>query len=97
MADCHRWAPTYSNFPCNTRYLGLTELLPNPEDQMMHGRYPKVLEQIVIDSMNDHESLATTAIETPENLDYLARLVLSLAHQRESEQAAEGSPDQQIP
>ena len=51
---------------------------------MMHGRYPKVLEQVVIDSMNDHDSLANTALVTPENLDYLTRLVLSLAHQRET-------------
>ena len=62
----------------------------NTQDQMMRGRYPQVLEQIVIDSMNDHESLATKALETPENMDFLARLVLSLAHQRESEQAAAG-------
>ena len=53
------------------------------EDQIMHGRDPKVLEPIDIDSMNDHVSLATTALETPENLDFLARLVYSLAHQRQ--------------
>lgn len=44
----------------------------------MHGRYPQALEQILLDAMNDNEQLTSKALETDENLDSLARLVLAL-------------------
>jgi type I restriction enzyme R subunit len=48
------------------------------EDQMMHGRYPKMLEEVLLDAMSDHEQLATKALENDDNLNALARLVLAL-------------------
>jgi type I restriction enzyme R subunit len=52
-------------------------------DQVMHGRFPRLLERIVLDAMADHEELATKALESDENLDGLARAVLALMVQRQ--------------
>ena len=52
-------------------------------EQVMHGRFPRLLEQIVLDAMADHEELATKALESDANLDGLARAVLELMVVRE--------------
>jgi len=57
------------------------------EDQMMHGRYPKAIEAHLLDAMSDHEQLATKALETDENLNTLARLVLALMKESAGPQA----------
>jgi len=57
------------------------------DEQMMRGRYPQLLEQIVIDSMNDNEKLATEVLEREETMTAFARLVLRLVRQSEGEDA----------
>ena len=60
------------------------------DEQMMRGRYPEVLEKLVIDSMNDNEKLATEVLEREETMSAFARLVLALARERHSETATSG-------
>ena len=55
------------------------------EEQMLRGRYPEVLEQLVIDSMHDNEKLATEVLEREETMTAFARLVLRLVRERDSE------------
>ncbi|WP_181918449.1 MULTISPECIES: type I restriction endonuclease subunit R [unclassified Wenzhouxiangella] len=52
-------------------------------EQVMHGRFPRLLEQIVLDAMSDHEELATKALETDNNLNGLAWAVLRLMAERD--------------
>lgn len=52
-------------------------------EQVMHGRFPRILEQIVLDAMADHEELATRALETDDNLNGLAWAVLRLMAERD--------------
>ncbi|MGK7296250.1 MAG: type I restriction enzyme subunit R domain-containing protein, partial [Candidatus Wenzhouxiangella sp. M2_3B_020] len=52
-------------------------------EQVMHGRFPRLLEQIVLDAMSDHEELATKALESDDNLNGLAWAVLKLMAERE--------------
>ncbi len=52
-------------------------------EQVMHGRFPRLLEQIVLDAMSDHEELATKALETDDNLSGLAWAVLRLMAERD--------------
>jgi type I restriction enzyme R subunit len=52
-------------------------------EQVMHGRFPRLLEQIVLDAMSDHEELATKALETDDNLNGLAWAVLRLMAERD--------------
>mgnify|MGYP000370787551 CR=1 FL=1 len=58
------------------------------DDQMMRGRYPGVLEQIIIDSMNDHEKLASETLERPETLNAFARVVLQIIRDQERDAEA---------
>ncbi|MCG5531279.1 DEAD/DEAH box helicase family protein [Halorhodospira halochloris] len=50
-------------------------------DQVMHGSLPKILEQIVIDSMQEREEMATKVLESNESFDALARLIVKLMKQ----------------
>jgi len=51
-------------------------------EQVMHGRFPRLLEQIVLDAMADHEELATRALESDDHLNGLAWAVLRLMAER---------------
>ena len=60
------------------------------DEQMMRGRYPAVLEQIIIDSMNDNESLATETLERPETLNAFAHVILRIMRDQEREIETDG-------
>ena len=57
-------------------------------DQVMHGSLPKVLEQILIESMQEREEMATKALETNESFDELARLIIRLMKKESAESAS---------
>jgi len=60
------------------------------DEQMMRGRYPEILEKLVIDSMNDNEKLATEVLEREETMSAFARLVLELARNRQTDSVTSG-------
>ena len=69
----------------------MNQVLNNDPNQIMHGSFPQKLQDLVLDDMNEHQSMAERAMETPENEVKLAHLVLRLLldkHQRPS--AVEG-------
>ena len=57
-------------------------------DQIMHGSFPKVLEKILIDSIQEREQMATKALESNDNFDALARLLVRFM---KAEKAAQDS------
>jgi type I restriction enzyme, R subunit len=68
-------------------------------EQVMHGRYPKYLTDILLESMDDNSNLTTQALEDDDKFRELALLILKLVAGREArrdkgagEATYEGSP-----
>lgn len=47
-------------------------------DEVMHGRYPKLLADTVLDAMTDHEKLSMEVLSSPEISRQFAKLVLGM-------------------
>ena len=65
----------------------MNQVRSDDSNQIMHGSFPQRLQDLILDDMNEHQSMAEKAMETPENEVKLAHLVLRLLldkHQRPS-------------
>lgn len=56
----------------------MQQVATHTPEQMMHGRYPRLLEKLLLDSMQDNEQMTTKALENDANFHSLARLILTL-------------------
>ncbi len=69
--------------------MAMAEYRTNSRDQLMHGRFPERVEQIVMDTMNDNQAMSLSVLDDADTARAFTQLILEVLAGREAGELAQ--------